>query len=456
MQLFRFAATDTFTFSNDCQCVDVGGDKRKVNCDNLVNFPTFSKATINVTTFEISGTFPTIPKNAFSNLSGQIVSMSLARAGDNSVPLMIDDDAFANSGDNLFQAIYFFNIPKLTSIPTIALSKASGLNELYIQKCGLISVQDNSFSGLLLNSLILLDNNIQTIGDDAFKGLESTLRMLKINEKLTEFPVQALKPLLNLGSLDLSSNQISNVPSFSFASLFGLTTLVLDNNPINDAGLLNNSFWNAISLSTVSLSGCKLQTLPINALLPISTTLSSLTISGNLITTIASYVFQKFTVLQTVDISLNPVTYFGPYAFYGLQTDSLIVESLDNLSTASWDVFDGMPNAGTIGFHHFDNLINITYVDASKLPTTLNTILVTMNPVLESVDASIQDWLKLSESNVLNLKGTNNFICDQSIAWMYPWVFCTVNRQIFDVANSVFCANGVELTAYLSSLKLSC
>jgi Leucine-rich repeat (LRR) protein len=456
IQIFHLAASQTCSFSNDCLCMDVGGDKRKVMCDNLVQFPTFSKATINITTFEISGTFPSIPKNAFSNLSGRISAMSISRSGDTSIQLTIDDDSFANTGDDLFVYIVFFNFAQLTSLPNVALSKASGLSQLAFEKCNFMSIPDNSFAGLLLNSLTFINNNIQTVGDSAFKGLESSLGVLKINEMLTEVPVTALSPLLSLTSLDLSANQIAIVPSFAFASLFGLQTLVLDNNPISDSGLYNNSFWNTFSLSSVSISGCQLKTLPTNSLLAVSNTLTSLTISTNLITTIPSYAFQKFTVLQSVDISFNPVTNLGPYAFYGLQTDSFVVESLDSMTTISLDVFDGMPNAQTVGYHHFDNLLNISYIDATKLPPSLNAIMVTMNPILQSVDPSIQDWLKMSENNVLNLKGITSFDCNPSISWMYPWVFCTSNVQVFDVANSVYCSSGVELQTYLASLKQSC
>jgi len=286
--------------------------------------------------------------------------------------------------------------------------------------------------------------------------LEQSLTSLKINEQLTEVPVQSLKPLLSLATLNLASNQISAIPSYSFSSLFGLTTLVLDGNPIPDSGLLNNSFWDAIQLSSVSLGGCQLKTLPIKPFLAISSTLQTLTISTNLITTVPAYAFQQLTALQTVDLSFNPITSVAPYAFYGLQTDSLIVESFDSMTTISFDIFDGMPNVGIAGFHHFDNLINITLDDPSKLPASLSTMQITMNPNLQRVDQSIEEWLKLSPDNVMNLKGTNSFDCNPSISWMYPWVFCVPSSQIFDVAYSVYCSNGVEFSTYLASLQQGC
>ena len=117
------------------------------------------------------------------------------------------------------------------------------------------------------------------LSDNIFRSCEgldvlaSSLRHLDLSQNR----IESLTPLLrltNLQVLDLSNNQITNIPS-KISSLSSLTTLHLDSNKIKD----------------------------ISALVPLHTSLRHLSLTGNTITDYADFVRSNFPRLETLDES---------------------------------------------------------------------------------------------------------------------------------------------------------
>ncbi|KAF5293112.1 hypothetical protein FQA39_LY13722 [Lamprigera yunnana] len=88
-----------------------------------------------------------------------------------------------------------------------------------------------------LNSLTALNlerNLIQTLEEDAFFGIRSTLSSLSLlNNLLPDFPTGALKSLSELRVLDIGFNLLTELPSGAFKGNPSLTLLALDGNPLS-------------------------------------------------------------------------------------------------------------------------------------------------------------------------------------------------------------------------------
>ncbi|CAB0004529.1 unnamed protein product [Nesidiocoris tenuis] len=91
------------------------------------------------------------------------------------------------------------------------------------------------FDGLhSLTALNLERNVIQSVGEEAFRGISDTLSSLSLlNNLLTEFPTSALRPLSELRVLDIGFNLLTELPLDAFLGNPSLTLLALDGNPLS-------------------------------------------------------------------------------------------------------------------------------------------------------------------------------------------------------------------------------
>ncbi|KAF5298393.1 hypothetical protein FQR65_LT01171 [Abscondita terminalis] len=88
-----------------------------------------------------------------------------------------------------------------------------------------------------LNSLTALNlerNLIQTLEDNSFFGIRSTLSSLSLlNNLLPDFPTEAIKTLSELRVLDIGFNLLTDLPDNAFRGNPSLTLLALDGNPLS-------------------------------------------------------------------------------------------------------------------------------------------------------------------------------------------------------------------------------
>lgn len=195
---------------------------------------------------------------------------------------------------------------ELTEIPDGVFGSLSKLKNLDLSSNHITHIQKGSFSGLVqLERLYLYANRIQSIHLEAFKGLDALLELKLQGNQLSSLPfihfpklllidlsynyipnlgasdlqtphLEALKvaslglatvnealisSLKNLHDLDLSMNQLSEIPeALKQDSIKGLIKLNLAGNPLSE--LRVEDFQNLVGLQELDLSGLNLQGFP--------------------------------------------------------------------------------------------------------------------------------------------------------------------------------------------------
>lgn len=145
----------------------------------------------------------------------------------------------------------------IQSIPENVFSSLSLLNTLVLSSNKLKQIHAFTFDSLSGLTLLALDNNqISYIDDDAFRN-SSSLEDLHLNgNELREIPV-ALKNVLNLKTLDLGTNQISEIQANSFPRMEQLFGLRLTENNITKVA--KGVFDQLAQLQIINLSNNKIQ-----------------------------------------------------------------------------------------------------------------------------------------------------------------------------------------------------
>ena len=116
------------------------------------------------------------------------------------------------------------------------------------------------FRGLKISNIQISNADLESISQNAFRGLEDTLQGLNLaDNELDSVPVETLRTLRILSSLDLSNNNIRFLPSNAFVTL-RLKTLKLSDNNVT---LADDSLAGLEqSLKNLNLKGCHLKTFP--------------------------------------------------------------------------------------------------------------------------------------------------------------------------------------------------
>lgn len=112
------------------------------------------------------------------------------------------------------------------------------------------------FDGLdSLTALNLERNLLQSLGENAFDGVKTTLSSLSLlNNLLPEFPSAALGMLNELRVLDIGFNLLTELPNDSFSGNPSITLLALDGNPLSTVPFAALSHLNN-TLRGLSLGG---------------------------------------------------------------------------------------------------------------------------------------------------------------------------------------------------------
>ncbi|XP_032591959.1 leucine-rich repeat and fibronectin type-III domain-containing protein 2 isoform X2 [Drosophila grimshawi] len=132
---------------------------------------------------------------------------------------------------------------------------------LYVNNATIEELPDDIFSNLSLHNVQLSSCGIKRISSGAFKGQESMLKNLNLQDnQLSEVPIAALKLLGKLNLLDLSRNQITQIPDDAFTGLHKLSTLKLNDNNVT----LSPSAFRGLELSlkNLNLKGTKQRRVP--------------------------------------------------------------------------------------------------------------------------------------------------------------------------------------------------
>jgi Leucine-rich repeat (LRR) protein len=250
----------TSDLQSSCICAYNLGQQLSVQCD-MVDFPQLIKAmdkfgrTVPIDLLYVNNsTVKSIGNNAFKNLRLTNLQLSGCRIR------TISPSAFEGLQSTLKNLYLQDN--ELEDVPVESIRILRNLTSLDLSKNRITRVPDNAFVTLNnLATLKLSDNNL-TIGEEAFNGLENSLKNLNLKGAKQKRIPAAVRGLRTLAFLDMAQNGLRELPgpagAYVFEGLDSLTALNLERNVI--------------------------QTVGESTFLPVKETLSSLSLLNNLLT----------------------------------------------------------------------------------------------------------------------------------------------------------------------------
>ncbi|KAL0881866.1 hypothetical protein ABMA27_001638 [Loxostege sticticalis] len=159
--------------------------------------------------------------------------------------------------------------------------------------------------------LAINQNPLETIHEDAFYGLETTLWELELRQdRLTMVPSKSLRNLGKLRLLDLAGNEITDISSDDWRSLGTLQTLILADNSI--ANLPIDAFSSLGMLETLDLRGNHLATVDGGVFRDGMGRLNKLLLGDNQLTFIPYEEVSPLRQLRVLDLSNNVIKQVPP------------------------------------------------------------------------------------------------------------------------------------------------
>ncbi|GIY56699.1 protein artichoke [Caerostris extrusa] len=141
---------------------------------------------------------------------------------------------------------------KLKDVPQKALSTLKALTSVDFDSNEIQKVEGYAFYGVPLTTVNLQGNQIESLSEYAFGGLENTLQeLLLINNRLSRFPLGALRRLRKLKTLKLVKNFIDDILDDGFTRFTDLQTLDMNSNRLKE--LHDRSFVTMPRLTVLSL-----------------------------------------------------------------------------------------------------------------------------------------------------------------------------------------------------------
>lgn len=221
-------------------------------------------------------------------------------------------------------------------------------------------------------NLYIFQNGIDTLSQDDFKGLGDLVLLDLSQNELTEIPHGVFGMLSKLKNLDLSSNVITHIQKDSFSGLVQLERLYLHGNQIQSIQL--EAFQGLEMLLELKLQGNQLSSLP------------SL----------------RFPGLLLLDLSYNNIPSLGPSDFQTPHLEALKVVSL-GLTSLDDELIASMGN-----LHELDISMNqLTEVPLALKQDSLKGLIklsLAGNPLGE---LRVEDFEKLTGLQELDLSGLN-------------------------------------------------
>ena len=159
-----------------------------------------------------------------------------------------------------------------------------------------------------LDTLFLHENEITTLHEHTFRGLNQLSEVTLNGNRLTTLPAAVFAEMRCERLMDLSDNRISTLPATVFDGMGRLQHLDLSNNELSASSLPANLFQFLGGMEEFSLDGNQFATLPTNVFAGMAK-VEKLDLSDNGLTTLDLNQFDPFAgVLTYLDISGNSFT----------------------------------------------------------------------------------------------------------------------------------------------------
>ena len=213
---------------------------------------------------------------------------------------------------------------------------------LALRNSGLMALRSGDFAGL--TNLTILDLSANQLGElpaNLFDTLTSLTRLDLDENELSDLRSEVFDALTALRGLDLSDNQLSGFRPGLFDALTSLTWLDLENNALTelDAAL----FTGLTALEILDLDGNALEGLPA-ALFTGLTKLTALSLIDNALTELDADIFADLTALTTLSLNDNALTTLDADIFAGLTNLTTLVLLNNALTTLDADLFNPLTN----------------------------------------------------------------------------------------------------------------
>ncbi|OQR72494.1 chaoptin-like [Tropilaelaps mercedesae] len=206
------------------------------------------------------------------------------------------DDGLSLRCEEVNIALLYSGIARLQSV---AISRLDVVNATMRRLYGLM------FNGLLIKNLTITRGNLRALSAEVLTPLNETLIDLNVRENdLDEVPVESLKPLNKLYSLDLSHNRIAAVPDNAFATLGRLFEINLSKNRIKK--LAPKAFVGQNNLERLHLHFNEIATFDKNTFRNMRK-LKYLDLTANSLDRIQKTDFQQLTGMWVLNVSQNHV-----------------------------------------------------------------------------------------------------------------------------------------------------
>ncbi|XP_058177333.1 leucine-rich repeat and fibronectin type-III domain-containing protein 3 [Anopheles ziemanni] len=298
-------------------------------------------------------------------------------------------------------------------------ARATPLDLLYVNNSTVEQLEGGLFVNLKLHNVQLSSCKMKRIADDAFKGQETVLKNLNLQDNLLEaVPIKALKILTILNLLDLSKNRIPSIPNDAFAGLRKLSTLKLSDNNVTLAPFAFRGL--EASLKNLNLKGTKQKRVP-EAVRGLKT-LAFLDLSQNGIRELPGGAgvksFDGLDSLTALNLERNLIQSLGETAFSGVRKTLSSLSLLNNLMAEfpvgaihslrelrvldiGFNLLTALPETAFRG----NPAVTLLALDGNPLPTVPEKALAHLNRTLRGLSL-----------------GGRFLHCDCKLRWVAEWI----------------------------------
>ncbi|KAJ9598944.1 hypothetical protein L9F63_010538, partial [Diploptera punctata] len=198
-----------------------------------------------------------------------------------------------------------------------------------------------------LHALDLSGNLLVSVAASTFTGLEDTIVEINLSgNRLTSVPAPPIS-LPQLQYLDISRNQLAEIPRLAFTQLPSLVHLNLSHNPALGS-ISPTLFQNLPELAELDLSHTGLKMLSPEFLLR-SQNLEKAFFSDNLIQEVQEGAFRNLRNLTVIDLSNNQILNIRTGAFMGLRNIQELYLNSNRLTAFKGEFFRNFGSDGNLG-----------------------------------------------------------------------------------------------------------
>ncbi|KJH44717.1 leucine Rich repeat-containing domain protein [Dictyocaulus viviparus] len=239
-------------------------------------------------------------------------------------------------------------------LQSIQPAKQTSIDSLTIIDTAVSSIPANAFMDFTIIRLVFNRNTLQFVDDQAFNGplLYSLIELDLTDNNIGEIPQTGLTRLRNLRKLYLSRNRINTLMTNAFANYESKNLLVklsLAGNRLTDQSLTDTSVFRPLKLlQELSLETNALTAIPSMALINQRATLINLNLGLNNITEVPVGALD-FPNLMSLSLEFNGITNIPPQSFQGVPYLQYLYLTGNKFSSWTAEMFRYITQLKTLG-----------------------------------------------------------------------------------------------------------